>query len=105
MTRDPKSPYGKPAEAIAAAYQASCDAASLVTACAFCDWNYEGTAAEGRARALQHRTEHHPEARQTRRRKGHLQRWRISDDSFRDEGLENAAAVAKMHQRREGRAA
>ena len=52
------------------------DSARLVTRCAFCRWRYTGTAAAGREKALQHRLEHHPEARRKRRKPmRHLTRY------------------------------
>jgi hypothetical protein len=71
------------------------DAQPIITRCAFCKWEYEGTAREGRELAKGHRRVHHPDIVVTRRRRGSLTRHRVSDDSFRDEGRANARKVAE----------
>ncbi len=38
------------------------DSQTITTACAFCDWTFEGTVLEGREKALAHRQKKHPEA-------------------------------------------
>lgn len=74
------------------------------TSCAFCDWTYAGTVAEGRQLAAGHRRVHHPDKRATRRRRSSLTRWLAQDDGFRAEAIENAAKVATTHARREAAA-
>ena len=57
------------------------DRQPLVSRCVFCEWTYLGRAAEGREKALQHRTEAHPEApahskiRRSRRSSGQMKDW------------------------------
>ena len=72
------------------------DRAKLVTRCAFCRWRYTGTALEGRERALQHRLEHHPEARRrTRYHKGrHLARY-VQPPMSREEAEEVMVEVKR----------
>lgn len=98
-----KSPFGKPAADIQAAYRDLMDAQPLITRCAFCRWQHIGTADQGRDAAAAHRAERHPDVVQTRRRRGHLNRWNVSDDGWREEGNANAAEVAAMHAAREAR--
>ncbi len=53
------------------------DEMPVVERCMFCTWVWQGTAAEGRTEALQHRLEAHPEVRPARRRPGrHLNSFR-----------------------------
>jgi hypothetical protein len=52
------------------------DALPLRTLCAFCEWSYEGSAADGRQEAVQHRLRAHPEANVKRRPTRHLQSFR-----------------------------
>lgn len=98
-----KSPFGKPAADIQAAYRELMDAQPLVTKCAFCRWQHVGTADQGRDAAAAHRADRHPDVVPVRRRRGHLNRWMSSQDSFREEGTANAAEVAAMHAAREAR--
>lgn len=45
--------------------------------CLFCEWGWEGPAAEGRLEAIAHRLRDHPEVKPTRRRQGrHLKSFR-----------------------------
>jgi hypothetical protein len=85
---------GKSAKEMRAEHQAHIDASPIITRCAFCKWTYQGTALEGRELAKGHRRVHHPDAQQTRRRRGSLTRHMISDDGYRAEGQANARKVA-----------
>lgn len=49
--------------------QAAYDAMPTITRCAFCDWTHEGTAGEGRAAALQHRSRAHPKLKRAPRKR------------------------------------
>jgi hypothetical protein len=71
------------------------DAQPIITRCAFCKWEYEGTAREGRELAKGHRRAHHPEVKQTRRRRQSLRRWTSKQEEFRTEGLARAKVVAE----------
>jgi hypothetical protein len=90
----PYVPVGKSAAEMKAEQQAANDAQPIITRCAFCKWEYAGTALEGRELAKGHRRVHHPDIQVTRRRRGSLTRHMISDDSFRAEGQANARKVA-----------
>jgi hypothetical protein len=86
---------GKSAAEMKEEQQANIDNAPLTTRCALCDWSYEGTALEGRELAKNHRTEHHPDVKQTRRRRQSLRRWTSKQEEFRTEGLAKAKVVAE----------
>jgi hypothetical protein len=90
----PYAPVGLSAKEMRAVEDAHRDASHIVTRCAFCHWTYEGTALEGRELAKGHRRVHHPDVKQTRRRRGSLIRHVASDDDHRTEALERAAKVA-----------
>jgi hypothetical protein len=85
---------GKSAKEMRAEHQAHIDASPIITRCAFCKWRYNGTAAEGREHAKNHRQVAHPDLKVTRRRRGSLTRHTLSDDSYRAEGQANARKVA-----------
>jgi hypothetical protein len=70
------------------------DAQPIITRCAFCKWEYEGTAREGRELAKGHRRVHHPEIKPVRRKRQSLQRWTNKQEDFREEGLAKAKVVA-----------
>lgn len=97
-------PFGKPAATIREETRANLDATVLTTACAFCPWTHTGPAAQGRARALAHRQADHPDLKPAKRRRSNIRRFRVTEDSWRAEGLENASEVAAMHKRREAAA-
>jgi hypothetical protein len=61
--------------ALEAHYQAM-DLLPLRTLCAFCEWEYTGTALEARQEAYRHRSEHHPERRNTLRKQSNLRSFR-----------------------------
>lgn len=46
------------------------DALPVTERCMFCNWEWQGTAAEGRTEALAHRLQAHPEVKPPRRRPG-----------------------------------
>jgi hypothetical protein len=98
-SRDP----GKTSAEMRADEQTWKDNMPIVTSCAFagCDWRYEGTAYEGRELAKGHRRVHHPDAVPKRRRRPSLLRHVTTDDSYREEGRENARKVAAALQRLE----
>ncbi len=81
------------------------DQQEIVTSCLHCEWRYVGTAFEGRELSKGHRRVHHPDVKQTRRRRGSLQRFNLGDQTYRDEGNQNAAEVANMLTRAEKRVA
>ncbi len=81
------------------------DATPLTTRCALCDWEYAGTAHEGRELARGHRRVKHPEIIEKRRRRNNIRRFNPTDDGFREAGVKQAAEVAELHRRREGEAA
>jgi len=55
------------------------DALPLRTLCALCGWVYEGSALDGREKAIQHRLKKHPDLKVTRRRPpSHLKSFRQS---------------------------
>jgi hypothetical protein len=56
--------------------QSRMDALPLLTACAFCEWTFQGTVREGREAARAHRAVEHPEARRKRRPARHLGSFR-----------------------------
>jgi hypothetical protein len=86
---------GKSAKTMRAEQQTAIDQTPITTRCAFCKWTHVGTALEGRELAKTHRKRKHPEAKQTRRRKGgSLMRHVTSDDSYRAEALVRAKKVA-----------
>lgn len=100
-----KSPFGRAAADIQAAYRELMDAQPLITRCALCPrWQHVGTADQGRDAAAAHRAERHPDVVPVRRRRGHLNRWSVSDDGWRAEGNAQAAEVAAMLKRREAAA-
>lgn len=99
-----KSPFGKPSVEIRAADAAAYGAKPQTTKCLFCRWQHVGTADQGRDAAAAHRADRHPDVVQTRRRRGHLNRWNISDPSWQEEGNAQAAEVAAMLKRREAAA-
>lgn len=78
--------------------QESADKQPLTTMCALCGWTYTGTAYEGRELAKGHRRVHHPDAIQSRRNRTTLTRFG-KDNGWRQEGLANAADVARMLER------
>jgi hypothetical protein len=85
---------GKSAKEMRAEHQAHIDASPIITRCAFCKWEYHGTALEGRELAKGHRRVEHPDVKPTRRRRGSLTRYSLGDESFRAEGQANARKVA-----------
>ena len=93
--RKPYQPVGLSAKEMKAIEDANRDASLIVTRCAFCKWEYEGTAHEGRELAKGHRRVHHPDIKPARRRRGSLTRYGLRDDWFRNEGLANARKVAE----------
>ncbi len=52
------------------AWQLKMDSLPLRTACTFCEWEWMGSALEGRERAFRHRRELHPETPISQRRVG-----------------------------------
>lgn len=60
---------GKTAAEFDADYRARLDGQPVATRCFFCDWTYNGTAAEGREAARDHRLVEHPKAGRKRRPK------------------------------------
>lgn len=80
---------GKLFREIDAEAQAWADAQPILTLCGFCDWRYEGTAADGRAAAAVHRAEQHPDAVKTRRKKpvGVLAHKRDDNSERREEAM------------------
>ncbi len=99
------TPDGKSAAEIREHCNTIRDATPLTTRCALCDWEYDGTAFEGRELARGHRRVTHPEIVEKRRRRNNITRFNPSDDGFRDAGVARAAGVADIHRRREGEAA
>lgn len=75
------------------------------TACAFCDWSFEGTAIDGRAAFLEHRESAHPEMKVSRKRKrpqvkGVVAMAPVKDDLAQRHGRARAAEIAALHERR-----
>jgi hypothetical protein len=75
--------------------QEMADSLPLRAACAFCEWEYLGTAAEGREKALQHRLEVHPEARSKRRNTRSLSSFR-----YRELGDEEQNEIEETRRKR-----
>lgn len=65
------------------------DTAPLVVRCLFCPWTHEGTLKDGREAAQTHRLQHHPGARQTRRKHAH------NPSMLPDQGVEENLSRAR----------
>jgi hypothetical protein len=72
------------AKAFRASEEASRDNALMRTGCAFCDWIWEGTAAECRTEATAHRLQTHPEIIPKR-----LSRTRVALHTFQRPDLDD----------------
>jgi hypothetical protein len=96
---------GKTAAHTKAEYLARMAEMPMVARCAFCGWVFEGTVAEGRALHEGHRRMHHPDAKPVRRKRGNLQRFSVSDTSFKDEFTARARVTAASLARLEDNAA
>jgi hypothetical protein len=77
------SPSGVDAKTFRDAEEAARDNATMRTACAFCSWKFEGTAAECRSEATAHRLQAHPEIIPKR-----LRRHRVQLHTFRQHDLD-----------------
>lgn len=73
---------GKPAKIMDAEAAAVRDRQPIVTSCAYCSWQHDGAAVDGRLAALEHRRLKHPEAfgRKTARKRSVTQRWGAKPD-------------------------
>lgn len=95
---------GRTGAELTRAHQEWADEQPVTELCAFCPWTYTGTAAQGRLQAAEHRAKQHPAATPTRRKRGQLHRFHPVEDSWRQEGRENAKEIAELHRKREAAA-
>ena len=80
--------------------EAARDAAKMRTACAFCEWVFEGTAVECREEAAAHRAQAHPEAAKKRPRSRsalHTFRHPDMDEEHRIEIQNERLKRARLH--------
>jgi hypothetical protein len=82
------------------------DTAPLTSRCAFCGWTHHGTALEGRAAALEHRVDKHPEAaarpRRPRKRVSWQKRALRSSNDEKQIAVEAAEANRLRSEREDG---
>jgi hypothetical protein len=99
--RTEKTSYlGRPAAEMKADHREWLDEQPTSTRCLFCDWTFDGTAAECRDAARVHREQKHPEATVVR---GHRGRMRLAPKGQRT-AAENAQAAADAAEARRVRA-
>jgi hypothetical protein len=89
------------AKAFRASEEASRDNATMRTACAWCSWKFEGTAAECRSEATAHRLQDHPEIipKRLRRTRNALHTFRTLELDDEDKTAIEQARVqrARLH--------
>jgi hypothetical protein len=84
-------------------HQEWADSQVTTSACAFCDWTFEGTAGEGRERALEHRRAEHPEAcvRKPRRRGSNMRKRALRTASEEEQVKVDTEEARRVRSERE----